>query len=54
MLATILKSKVATKVSIAIMDAFVNMRHYLNFNKTLLPNRVLLLEERVDENTKKN
>ena len=30
MLATILKSKVATKVSIAIMDTFVKMRHYIN------------------------
>ena len=30
MLATILKSKLATEVSIAIMDAFVKMRHYIN------------------------
>ena len=29
------------------------MRHYINFNKNLLPNKVLLLEEKVDENTKK-
>ena len=29
MLATILKSKVATQVSINIMDAFVNMRKYI-------------------------
>lgn len=35
MLATILKSKTATKVSIAIMDAFVEMRHYLNMNKDI-------------------
>lgn len=35
MLATILKSKTATKVSIAIMDAFVEMRHYLNINKDI-------------------
>jgi len=53
MLATILKSKVATEISIAIMDAFVNMRHYINFNRTLLPNRVLLLEEKVNNNTKR-
>ena len=33
MLATILKSKVATEVSIAIMDTFVKMRHYINYNK---------------------
>ncbi len=32
MLATILKSNVATKVSIAIMDAFVSMRHYIGNN----------------------
>lgn len=53
MLATILKSDVATKVSIAIMDAFVKMRHYLNYNKVILPNRMLLLEYKVDENTKR-
>ena len=29
MLATILKSKVATQVSINIMDVFVNMRKYI-------------------------
>ena len=32
MLATILKSKVATQVSIAIMDAFVLMRKYISNN----------------------
>lgn len=32
MLATILKTKVATLVSIAIMDAFVLMRHYISKN----------------------
>lgn len=32
MLATVLKSDVAAKVSIAIMDAFVSMRHYINSN----------------------
>ena len=53
MLATILKSKVATNVSIAIMDTFVKMRHYINYNKTFLPHRVLLLEEKVDDNTKR-
>lgn len=53
MLATILKSKVATEVSIRIMDTFVKMRHYINYNIDLLPNRVLLLEEKVDNNTKK-
>ena len=53
MLATLLKSKVATEVSIRIMDTFVNMRHYINLHKNSLPNRVLLLEEKVDSNTKK-
>ena len=32
MLATILKTKVATEVSIRIMDTFVAMRHYINAN----------------------
>lgn len=53
MLATILKSKVATKVSIAIMDAFVKMRHYINYNYRVLPHRFLLLEDKVDDNTKR-
>ena len=35
MLATILHTKVATEVSIKIMDAFVSMRHYLNENKDI-------------------
>ncbi len=53
MLATVLKSKVATDVSLAIMDTFVKMRHYINYNKNLLPNKILLIESRVDENTKR-
>lgn len=53
MLATILKSSVATKVSITIMDTFVKMRHYINYNKYMLPNRMLLLEDKVDNNTKR-
>ena len=51
MLATILKSDVATGVSIRIMDTFVKMRHYINYNKVLLPNRFLLLEDKIDNNT---
>jgi len=35
MLATILKSKIATKVSIRIMDAFVSMRKFINENKDI-------------------
>ena len=53
MLATILRSKAATEVSIRIMDTFVKMRHYLNYNKSFLPHRFLLLEEKVDKNTKR-
>ena len=53
MLATILKSKVATEVSIRIMDTFVKMRHYINYNKAFLPRKFLLLEEKVDNNTKR-
>ena len=53
MLATIIKTGVAAEASINIMRAFVVMRHYINFNKNLLPNKVLLLEEKVDENTKR-
>ena len=53
MLATILKSKTATEVSIRIMDTFVKMGHYINYNKNILPRRFLLLEEKVDNNTRK-
>ena len=53
MLATILKSKVATEVSIAIMDTFVKMRHYINYNKSFLPHKFMLLENKVDDNTKR-
>ena len=53
MLATILKSNVATEVSIRIMDTFVRMRHYINYNMNMLPNRFLLLEDKVDSNTKR-
>ena len=41
MLATVLKSKVATEVSIRIMDTFVKMRHYINYNNELLPRRFI-------------
>ena len=53
MLATILKSKVATEVSIAIMDTFVKMRHYINYNMEYLPHKFMLLEKKVDDNTQK-
>ena len=38
MLATILKTRVATQVSIAIMDAFVTMRHYIGNSEYRLSN----------------
>ena len=53
MLSTILKSKTATEVSVRIMDSFVKMRHYINYNKNVLPRRFLLLEDKVDENTRR-
>lgn len=48
MLATILKSKVAIKVSIDIMDAFVEMRHFMIDNKNLL-NRIITTEYKILE-----
>ena len=53
MLATILKSKIATEVSIAIMDTFVKMRHYINYNKNFLPHKFMLLEKKVDDNAQR-
>ena len=50
MLATILKSKVAIDVSIAIMDAFVAMRKYISSNlleQKYVNNMVFKLDERV-------
>ena len=43
MLATILKSPVATKVSISIMDAFVEMRKFINNNRDIFK-RVISIE----------
>ena len=53
MLATVLKSKEAVQVSIKIMDTFVKMRHFINYNKELLPRKFMLLEDKVDSNTKR-
>ena len=53
MLATVIRTDVAAKVSIDIMRAFVRMRHYIKYNEQLLPRKYLLLEEKVDNNTKK-
>ena len=53
MLATVIKTDVAAKVSIDIMRAFVRMRHYIKYNDQLLPRKYLLLEEKVDNNAKR-
>lgn len=53
MLATVIRTEVATEVSINIMRAFVHMRHYIKYNEQLLPRKYLLLEEKVDNNTKR-
>lgn len=61
MLASILKSKVATQVSIRIMDAFVAMRKYISsdlieHSKMLInhENRLTLLENTFDSFKDKN
>ena len=53
MLATVLKTSVASSVSVNIMRAFIKMRHYINYDRDFLPNKIMLLESRVDDNTKK-
>ena len=58
MLATILKSKVATKVSIDIMDAFVEMRKFIYSNKDIfkrvisMENNIEILNDKQKENEK--
>ena len=41
MLATVIRTDVAAKVSIDIMRAFVRMRHYIKYNDQLLPRKYL-------------
>ncbi len=53
MLSTILKTNIATEVTLKIMDTFVKMRHMLINNQNVLPNRLLILEDKVDSNTKR-
>lgn len=48
MLATILKSDMAAQVSIAIMDAFVAMRHFINDNEYILKNIININNELVN------
>ena len=67
MLATVLKTQIATQVTIQIMDAFVEMRKYINntiieqnyINKLVIKGheRINLLEEsfnKLEEKTKRN
>ena len=54
MLATVLKSKTAVQTSIAIMDAFVMMRHYISTNlleQKYINNLVLENNEKINQNT---
>ena len=53
MLATVIRTETAAQVSINIMRAFVHMRQYLMLTNDFLPNKVMLLEEKVDENSKR-
>ena len=53
MLSSVLKSKIAIKVSIAIMDAFVAMRQYLYENGGIV-NRLSNVEAKVLEQDRKN
>lgn len=53
MLATVIRTDVAVQVSIDLMRAFVKMRHYIKYNDQILPRKYLLLEEKVDNNTKR-
>ncbi len=48
MLSGILKSEVAVQVSIKIMDAFVEMRKFINTNKTLFE-KVINIENKMDK-----
>jgi len=55
MLATILKTKVATEMSIRIMDAFVTMRHYISsslLEQKYINSMVLENNEKINKNTK--
>ncbi len=54
MLATILKTEVASKVSVAIMDAFVLMRRYISNNlyeQRYINNQVYINAENISKNT---
>lgn len=52
MLSTILKSKIAIEVSVKIMDAFVEMRTFINENKSIF-NRLTIAEYKLLEHDDK-
>ena len=52
MLATILKSKVATEVSIRIMDTFVSMRKFINENKDIFKRLTVTEYKLLEHDTK--
>lgn len=54
MLATVLKSKVATEVSISIMDAFVAMRHYIIENKDIYKSLNIINNKLLEHDEKLN
>ena len=59
MLSTILKSRIAIEMSIRIIEAFVNMRHFLSQNQnvykslTNINNKLLKQENKIDDNAKR-
>ena len=53
MVSNIIKNKKAIETSILIMDAFVYMKHNLNENKDILSSKLLLLENKINDNTDK-
>ena len=53
MLATVLKTSVAAEISMSIIDAFVEMRHYLAENQSLIPTQEFMrIIMQVSDNTK--
>ncbi len=52
MLATVIKTEVAEEINIAIIDAFVSMRHFIKENEYLLDN-LINIRNQVDDNKEK-
>ena len=53
MLSGILRSDIAIDTSIRIINTFVKMRHYISYNKEFLPYKFMILEDKIDSNTKR-